>query len=389
MTHNAIVYAIFLIFAGAAIFSTLALWTKQSLLVAYMVLGVVLGPWGFKLIDNIHVVHKIGDIGIIFLLFLLGLNLHPQDLFNMFKKTFVITLLSSLMFWAAGFFVAYMFNFSMLESFLIGIAMVFSSTIIGLKLLPTTVLHHQHTGELVISILLLQDMLAILALFFIHVMTINTISVLDVVKIFLGLPVLVLLAFFFFKFVLKFLFRKFDKIHEYLFLLSIAWCLAVAELASFFGFSYEIGGFVAGVAIAASPISLYIAESLKPVRDFFMVLFFFSIGASFNLHYFGAVIVPAVALSLLLVILKPFIFRTLLFYQKENSKIAWEVGVRLGQASSFSILVAYVAEQHHLIGAQASYLIQATTMLTFVVSSYLVVWFYPTPMSFSKELRRD
>lgn len=389
MVHNGVVFSIFLIFSGAAVLSTVALYTRQSLLVAYIILGFVLGPWGLKLISDASVVHKVDDIGIIFLLFLLGLNLRPQDLLHMFKKTFVITLISSMIFFMVSFVVGYVFHFSITESIIIGGAMTFSSTIIGLKLLPTTVLHHQHTGELVISILLIQDLLAILILLFLHVSGTSNFGWTNVSLAILSLPILFITAFLFVKFILMKLFAKFDRLHEYIFLLAIAWCLSLSELAHVIGLPYEIGAFIAGIAIAASPISVYIAESLKPIRDFFLVLFFFSMGANFNLHYLPTIIVPAAILAGLLIIIKPLTFRLLLPIVHETKHVSWEIGVRLGQASSFSLLVAYTAANEHLISAQASYLIQATTVVTFIVSSYIVILLYPTPISVSEELRRD
>src|SRR6185312_4569582 len=153
MHDNAVVFTIFLIFSGAAILSTVALYTRQSMLVAYMLLGVLLGPWGFKLVGDPQLVQKTGDIGIIFLLFLLGLHLQPQNLIHMFKKTTIVAALSSLIFAALGYGVGYLYGYTMQESLIIGAAMMFSSTIIGLKLLPTTIMHHQHTGEVMISVL--------------------------------------------------------------------------------------------------------------------------------------------------------------------------------------------------------------------------------------------
>lgn len=389
MHDNTIIFSMFLIFSGAAILSTAALYTRQALLVAYIFLGLILGPWGLKLIGDANIINKIDDIGIIFLLFLLGLDLHPQELLRLFKTTLWITLFSSMVFLFIGFFVAISFGFNTAESFIIGIAVIFSSTIICLKLLPTTVLHHQHTGELVISILLLQDLLAILALLFIHISAVRGFHWMQIAKIIFSLPVMFGIAFLFEKFILIKLFAKFDRIREYVFLLAIAWCLSMAELANFMGLSFEIGAFIAGITIAAGPIAFYIAENLKPIRDFFLVLFFFSIGADFDMHYFPAIILPALILSVLLLIIKPITFRFLLARTNEPKHVAWEIGARLGQTSCFSLLVVYLALQYKLISPAAAYLVQSTTLITFIISSYIVVLFYPTPIAISEKLRRD
>lgn len=389
MQGNSIVFALFLIFVGAAVFSTLALYTRQSLLVAYMLLGVVLGPWGLKWVANVHFVEKTGDIGIIFLLFLLGLHLHPQNLLHLFKKTTWIAIVSTLIFGAVGFGVSYYFGFNVTDSFIIGAAMTFSSTIIGLKLLPTTILHHQHTGEIMISILLMQDLIAIVVLLLIHGVSTGNVGVFEWVKLIVALPLLLLVSFVLMRYVLVKLFMRFDRVREYMFLLAIAWCLGMSVLAMVLGLSYEVGAFIGGVTIASSPIALYIAESLKPVRDFFLVMFFFSVGAGFNLNYLNVVIVPALILAVILMLIKPAVFHFLLRQVGEPKQVATEVGVRLGQVSEFSLLVAYLAATSSLINANTSYLIQATTIITFIVSSYLVVLCYPTPLAISDKLRRD
>ena len=126
MTENAILYSVFLIFFGAAVLATVALYTRQSLLVAYILLGVILGPWGLNLVGDTAFAQRVGDIGIIFLLFLLGLNLHPQKLFHLLRKTSLVTLISSLAFAFFGFLVGVLCGFNPMESMMIGAAMMFS-----------------------------------------------------------------------------------------------------------------------------------------------------------------------------------------------------------------------------------------------------------------------
>ncbi len=387
--HSPIVHLIFLIFTGTAILSTLALFTRQSLLVAYMLLGALLGPWGLKLIGDANAVKQAGDVGILFLLFLLGLHLQPQNLWHSTRKMSLITLNSSLIFLVAGFTVGHFTGFSYAESIIIGITIMFSSTIIGLKLLPTTVLHHQHTGELMISILLLQDILAIGALLILQAIADRAFSFHDIGYILSAFPILLLAAYIFQRFILSKLLNRFDKVHEYIFILSIGWCLCMAELSHFMHLSEEIGAFIAGVTLASNPISLYVAESLKPLRDFFLVIFFFSIGAAFNFGVLPEIMWPAAILATLILVGKPIVFSWLLRKSGEARFMSWEVGVRLGQISEFSLLVIYLALDANLIRPETSYMVQAATILTFIGSSYWVTLRYPTPLASSEKLRRD
>jgi Kef-type K+ transport system membrane component KefB len=389
MQDQSVVHIVFLIFTGTAILSTIALYTRQSLLVAYMLLGAILGPWGLELVKDSALVKQTGDIGIIFLLFLLGLHLQPQNLLHSLRKMSRITIISSLIFLLAGFSIGRIFHFTYDESLIIGITTMFSSTIIGLKLLPTTILHHQHTGELMISILLLQDIIAIGVLLVLQGIADRAFSFHDLGYIISAFPILLLVAYLFQRYILNKLFAKFDKVHEYIFILSIGWCLCMAQLSSLMHLSHEIGAFIAGVTLASNPISLYIAESLKPLRDFFLVIFFFTIGAGFNFGYLPEIVWPALALAAFIMIFKPVVFGYLLKNSGEAKPISWEIGVRLGQISEFSLLVIYLALDAKLIAPQATYMVEAATILTFIGSSYWVTMRYPTPMGASDKLRRD
>lgn len=390
MHDGSVFYTIFLIFAGAAFLSTLVLYTRQSLLVAYILLGAMLGPWGLKLVTDITTVKQIGDVGILFLLFLLGLHLQPQNLVHMLKKVTWIALISSVFFALIAYLIGRYFGLSVPEAWILGGSMMFSSTIIGLKLLPTTILHHQHTGEVMISVLLMQDVIAIIVLILINgAQQTGGVSWDDIMLVCIDLPALCLFAFAIEKHVLIRLLARFDRTQEYVFLLSIGWCLGLSVLAQKIGLSEDIGAFIAGVALAASPISLFIAESLKPLRDFFLVMFFFSIGATFNFSLAKQIFVPALILSALILVIKPILFYFLLERSGEKKHVAKEVGIRLGQASEFSLLVASIALTTNLISDKASNLIQATTILTFIVSSYFVVLKYPTPIALSDKMRKD
>lgn len=386
-----ITFSFFLIFTGAAVFASVALYTRQPLIIAYIALGACFGPYGLSLVTSTQLLADIGHVGIIFLLFLLGLDMQPQALWATLRKSTVVALASSILFLVTGFAVARLFGFVTMDALIVGAAMMFSSTIIGIKLLPTTVLHHRHIGELMIGMLLLQDLLAILVLM--ALLSASTGDAADMglamAKSLLALPLLVGGALLVVRYVLLPLITRFDRFHEYIFLLALGWCLGMAECANALGLSEEIGAFIAGITIATSPISQYIAVNLKPLRDFFLILFFFAVGARFDLFMLGQVWAPALLLSVLVLGLKPVVYRFLLKGVSEKRELAWDLGFRLGQASEFSLLIAYVAAGSALITEQASLLIQATTIITLLASSYIVVLNYPTPIAISDRLRRD
>lgn len=388
MLEHSLFTSFFLIFTGAAVLASVALFTRQPLLVAYIVLGALLGPYGLELVADTNLLTDIAHIGIIFLLFLLGLDMQPAHLIHMLKKATLVAIASSALFLGLGFSVGSLFGFTQAESIIIGAAVMFSSTIIGIKLLPTTVLHHKHTGELVVGLLLLQDVIAIIVLLILNSGG-DSDPMSSFVKSAIALPALGVFAWAGVRYVILPLLMKFDRFHEYIFLVAIGWCLGMAEAAKLGGLSAEMGAFIAGIALATSPISQYIATNLKPLRDFFLILFFFSVGASFNLNLIGLILVPALILTLAVLLLKPIIFRLLLGRISESPSTGWEIGFRLGQISEFSLLIAYLAFSAGLIGTEASHVIQATAILSFLLSTYIVIFNYPSPIAVKDSLRKD
>ena len=389
MDYNNIIFEFVLIFAGAALFATAFLFLKQPVILAYIGCGIIAGPWGLALIKEPAHIEKLSHIGVILLLYLLGINLKPDRLFHLFSKTAIVTLSTCLFFLVAVGLAAYAFGFSAFESLVIGAALMFSSTIVSLKLIPTTALHHKHTGEMMTSVLLMQDVIAILLIVMLTGGGTEDEVAYEIMMLFVKLGLLAVSAYLVVRYVINNLFLRFDIIQEYTFLLSLGWGMLGAGVAHYIGLSYEMGAFVAGVAFASSPVALVIAEHLKPLRDFFLILFFFSIGAQFNYLMTQQVLLAGIIIALLIMAIKPFAFRLGFQLIGESKDFSKELGVRLGQGSEFSLLVAYSALAGGLIDTRASYLIQMVVILTFILSTYWVVFRYRTPISSSEVNRMD
>lgn len=384
-----LIESFFYIFSGAAILACIAMYGRQPLLITYIALGAIIGPYGFGLIEEVELLSQAAEIGIIFLLFLIGLDMQPSALLAVLRQATLTTIISSMVFALVGFGFASLWGFGLTDSLIVGASLMFSSTIIAIKLLPTTALHHKHSGELMVGLLLMQDFLAILVLILLLSGDSGQVNFMSLGKALAAVPIITAIAFFVTTKILLPVIAKFDRISEFTFLIAVGWCLGVAELAKLVGLSLEIGAFIAGITLAISPISQYIALSLKPLRDFFLVLFFFAIGAGFNLGMLEQVALPAIILAAIVLLLKPVVFRFLLRRQAETNKLAWDIGFRLGQISEFSLLIVFLATDMTLISERASQLIQATAILTFLVSSYIVVFNYPNPIAVSDKLRRD
>lgn len=400
MEYNELAASIFLIFISSSLLATVTLFLRQPLLISYIIVGVLLGPNVLGVISNEYLLSELATIGITFLLFLLGINLQPLNLWKLLKSTTRFTFTSSILFALIGFLLAIILGHRETTAFIIGACAMFSSTIIGLKLLPTTVLHRKTTGEIVISVLLLQDIIAIFILLIISTIGINQtklsenmfLEIFYILKLFIYLPIFIFAVFFLERYLIRHLLTKYEKIHEYIFLVAIGWCLMCAEITKNIGVSYEIGAFIAGVSLSRSPISFYISENLKQLRDFFLVLFFFVLGAHMNLFILWNNIIQILIISGVFLLIKPILFNFLLkknYVLMDHQYDSFDISLRLGQISEFSLLILYESSKYNFIDKTAYNVMQAVIIITFVVSSYVIINWLNTPLAVSDRLRAD
>ncbi|MEN8167083.1 MAG: cation:proton antiporter [Pseudomonadota bacterium] len=388
MNSENIIFELAAIVVGSGLLATLFLFARQPIILAYIAVGILIGPKGLALMESADHIEQIAHLGVVLLLFLVGLNLQPHKLLQLFGRTTLLTLATSFAFGLSSFIFAQLAGFTSADSLIIGAAMMFSSTVIALKLIPTTTLHHKHTGEVMTSVLLLQDILAIIVLLLITGETAERMLPAFAVLV-LKLITLGILAFAGVRFLIIPLLRKFGAIQEYTFLITLAWCLLVTETAHIVGLSYEMGAFIGGISVASSQLALVIAEHLKPLREFFLILFFFSIGAKLDIPIPTQILFSSLLLGLLLIFLKFYVFRRAFSESGESKKLSTELGIRLGQASEFSILIAFTGLSAGALSADGALFIQMTTLVTFVGSTYWVVLRYPTPVSAGPKLRQD
>ena len=371
----------------STILGWLSLLTRQPIIIAYIIAGVLLGPWGLKFITEIEFINEASNIGITLLLFLAGLSLHPRRLLELFSKTFPLTLLTSGLFALVTGSILYAFGASVLESVITGIAMMFSSTILVIKLMPTITLHQKHMGAVAIAVLIMQDIFAVLAIAFISGGGSSTV-IGWITSLLIGV-LLTAVAILAERFIIRKIIVQVQRYNELLNLVALAWCFSLALLSEKIGMSHEIGAFIAGVALASGPLSNYLAENLKFFRDFFLVLFFFTLGAKMDFSLMQTIVWPALLLSAVLLVLKPLVYWLAFKLTKETTKFSREMGFRLGQNSEFSLIIAVLAAESGLISAADSQLIQLVAILTMAASSYLLVFFFPTPLGTSKPLKID
>ena len=294
-------------FLGAAVLSSVALYARQPIIIAYIALGVALGPFGLAVCRYRPGV-RCRTCRDHFSLFLLGLDMKPSALWNSLRQSTVVALVSATAFIAVGYSAARLAGFEGADAALIGAALIFSSTIIGISS-STTLLHHRHLET--------DDRAAVVSgLARDHCACCDgepwgqnqSLSWQDISRPLLALPLLALMSWASVRLVLLALIKRFDlsRVH---FLVVYRVVFGAAELSVWLGLSAEIGAFIAGISIA-SPIAQYIAISLKPLRDFFLVVFFFSVGSGLDVAALPQVYCP-LPLSRAFFLLKPAIYYVL------------------------------------------------------------------------------
>jgi len=385
---QSIFFEISIIVACAALLGWLALQFRQPIIVAYVLCGVLAGPWGLGLVRQVDLLDNISRIGITLLLFLAGMVLHPQRLALLFRKASVVTLgccIGSLLVVAVALFAC---GLGLRDALLVGGALMFSSTILVVKLLPTTTLHQRHMGSVCIAILIAQDLLAVLALLVVGGgggAGILTWGVLLPLKGALFVAAVVLLE----QYVLRRMMARGEAYHEILYMLCLGWCLGVATVAHSLGLSYEVGAFIAGVALARSQISRFLSDQLQPMRDFFLMFFFFVLGAKLDVLAVRTVGLHALVAGVVVLAVRPVLLYGLFRVVGERPAFSREVGIRMGQGSEFGMILAIAMTGYGLVSEQVSQLIQFAVIFTMVVSSYIVVLNYPSPLGFKRGLKQD
>ncbi|KOR28914.1 sodium:hydrogen antiporter [Achromatium sp. WMS1] len=380
MNIDSIILQLSIIVIGSAVLGTLFLYARQPIIIAYITIGFTIGPNGLAVFRQIDNIEQISQLGVILLLFLVGLNLQPAKLIKLFRQTSLLTLSTSSIFGAISCLFAWLLKFNVYSTLIFGAAMMFSSTVIGLKLIPTTTLHHKRTGEIMTSILLLQDILAILIILLITGKNGNNIFI-TFTTLTGTFTLICLVSFLGVRYVMVPLLEKFDVVQEYTFVATLGWCLLWAEVAHMFGLSFEIGAFVAGLSVASCQVAIVIAEHLKPLREFFLILFFFAVGAKLNFYIDPSLILAATLFGAILVPLKAMVFRFAFRQSGEHPRLAQELAVRLAQSSEFSLLVVFAAMSIGTLSANEAMVVQISTIVTFIISTYWIVLRYRTPIS--------
>lgn len=366
-----------LIICIAAFLSLVFRFFKQPEILAYILTGILIASFHFFTSSGEDILHSLSQVGVTLLLFMVGLEIRVSELMSLGKALIITSIGQVLGTFVLGFLISSFFGFNILTSFYVATALTFSSTIIVVKLLSDQRELHSLHAKFSLGILLIQDVIAIFFLILLSSVTKQSgggIEVLQFIPIILKAGILFASIVFLSKKIFPRVFEFVAKSPETLFLVSLAWVFGLAAIVSskFIGFSIEIGGFLAGVALANSLVNYQIIAKAKILRDFFIVIFFVLLGVQMSFANIEKIILPAIILSLFVLLLKPFITMAMLGILGYKKRTAFLTGVSLSQVSEFSLILVFLGFKLEHINQDIVSLITLVGLITFATSTYMI-----------------
>jgi len=347
---------------------------RQPLTIAYILTGVLVGPAAFDLISSPETLEVFSNFGIALLLLIVGMGLNPRVIKEVGKIAAYIAITKVLLVTGIGYVLSGFLGFSTTESLYIGIALSFSSTIIILKLLTDKREQTRLYGKVAIGYLLIEDILATLILVGVSTSSSGEISVSTFAELLIKATALIGGLLVVRMFVLPRLNNIIAKSQEFLFLFAIGWGMGTAALFSVGGFSLEIGALIAGVTLASLPYATEISSRLKPLRDFFIVLFFVQLGSHLELSQIIDVLPRAAVFSAVVLVANPLIVMSVMGITGYTKKTSFKAGLTGAQVSEFSLILLLLAADLGQISQEITSLITVVAFLTIAVSTYTITY---------------
>ncbi len=357
---------IIILFAAA-----LALITKffrQPIVLGYVIAGILIGPLVFGLVTNGELISQLAELGIAFLLFIVGLEL---DITKFKQLGWVVTITGvlqvALVTLITTLFASLWLNPT--QSLYVGLIVAFSSTMIVVKLLSDKGELQTLHGKIVLGILLVQDILVVLALSLLQGLgSTSFIALLSIAK---GLA-LILISYLIGRYVFSYVLRASASLPELLFIIALAISFLYAALAYYLGFSIVIGAFIAGVALASSPYTFEIIGRVISLKDFFLVIFFVSLGMQITTFNLDGTWIFLFVMLILILVAKPFIIFGLLKLFKHSNRTSFSSGLSLAQISEFSLVLAGSGVALGHLSKEIFSVVVIIGAITITLTSYLI-----------------
>lgn len=386
-----IFYEIAAILALAATAGAIAVWLKQPLIIAFITVGILVGPSGLDWVTSSDPLELFAKLGITSLLFVVGLKLDPAEIKAVGPIALIIGMGKTMLMAALGFLLVRLLGLENFAAFYTVIALTFSSTILIIKLLSDKREIDSLHGRIALGVLIVEDINIVLLMIVLSAWTgdgstAHLGSVL--LDIFLkGLGFLCIIALIS-KTILPKLLHSLARSPELLVLFAIAWATALAAIADSLGFSKEVGAFLAGVAIASTAYRVPIAARLVSLRDFLLLFFFIDLGVHIDLELLRQQLFPALICSSFVLVGKPIMVVGLMGRMGYRKYTRILTGLSLSQISEFSFILAALGVSLGHIDESTLGLITLIGLITMGISSYMIIYSHRLYPHFSQLLAK-
>lgn len=349
---------------------------KQPLIIGFIITGILAGPHFLNVVHSSEHIEVFSKMGITALLFIVGLHMNPKIIKEIGKVSLLTGIGQVIITTSIGFGLALILGIERIAAIYISIALTFSSTIIILKLISDKGDLHKLYGKIAIGFLLVQDIVATIALLVISSLTKSQNT--DLLFFSLQLIIKGLLLFVNLSIISMYTMPKISKFiassQELLFLFSLSWGLGLASVFYILGFSVEIGALVAGVVLSMTPFAYEAGSRLKPLRDFFVILFFISLGSQMVFENISDLVLPVLLFSIFVLIGNPVIMIIIMNLLGFKRKTNFMTGVAIAQISEFSLILATVGFNAGHIDQKTLSLITLVGLITIPASTYLILY---------------
>lgn len=363
-----------LIIAIAAFVGMTMKFLKQPLIIGYILTGILVGPAVLNLVHSEDAFATFSTIGIALLLFIIGLGLNPRVVREVGKAALFTGIGQIIFTTILGYGIITLLGFSSVEALFIAIALTFSSTIIVLKLISDKKEQGRLYGKIAVGFLLVQDIVATMALVIVSANSEGSASTGEVLSLLIKGSLIGAGLFVMSAYVLPRLNKFMAESTEFLFLFSIGWGFGVATLFAEAGFSIEVGALFAGVSLAPMVYAQEVGSRLRPLRDFFIVLFFVVLGASLSLDSIIDVLPSALLLSAFVLIGNPFIVIVIMGLLGYTKKTSFKAGLTVAQISEFSLIFILLGNAQGKVTDATVSMVTVIALITIAVSTYMIIY---------------
>lgn len=363
-----------LLFAIAVIGGLVVKVLRLPLILGYLLAGVFLSTIGIvQNVETKHFLETFGHLGVTLLLFLIGLEFPISQLRQIGKVMVIVGVLQVLISTVLGWVALQIMGVHAMTALFVAPALAFSSTIVVVKILSEKRDLSSLSGRLSLGLLLIQDFMAMVILTLVSAGGASS-NIDTLVLLLIKATVLVGVTIFVSVVIGPKLLPQFSTTPELLYVGALAWCLLISGFvsSSVVGFSSEIGGFLAGLAFAGASEHLQIASRLKPLRDFFLVVFFVWLGSQIQLFQLFQHLPLALVLTMFVVVVNPLLVTTLLILAGYKKRTAFLSGLAMGQLSEFSLILLTALSSSQLIESSLLPVFTLTAMFSMALSGFVL-----------------